>query len=241
LAADLLRRLLTALSEFVKEALQVYVEIANMRTGSFIETAHPVARHLDEPRQCGTELHLALGQLDHEVLVRAHLVAQGRQTLGQGEQVAVALLPALFAARQSPLQVLEAVGGLFEQRLEVSRDGLFAIADRTAAAQSRDARQPFLKILEEAIVCLLRLQFQESQDQRSGKAEERGAEGSAHSGERLLHPVLELGEHLGHVGAADRERTDCIPDRRHCLQKAPERAEQSEEKQEADQVWAGLL
>src|SRR5262249_1353380 len=83
LAADLLGRLLAALADLVEQPLKIDVEIADVRARRLVEPTHPVSGEIDKAGKGRTQLHLALGQLDHQALVRPHLVAKRGEPLGQ--------------------------------------------------------------------------------------------------------------------------------------------------------------
>src|SRR6185312_5135451 len=107
------------------------------------------------------------------------------EPVGQGQEVAVGGDAALLAAAEDALQVLEAVGGLLQERLDEGRHrGIAAIAAERAAGEPRIARQPFLEVVVEAILREAGLEVEKAQHERAGEAEERGAERGAHAAER---------------------------------------------------------
>ena len=96
--------------------------------------------------------------------------------------------------------------------------------------------QPFLELVVEVLLGLARLQVEEAQDQGAGEAEQRGAEGGAHAGERLQQAGLELVEDRSEVAGADGQAGDHAADRADRLDQAPEGAEQAKEDQQVAQV-----
>jgi hypothetical protein len=84
------------------------------------------------------------------------------------------------------------------------------------------------------------LQVEKAKNERAGQAEHRGGEGGAHALERTGQAFLQLIKQQHIVAGIGVERADGGADRAHRLQQAPERAEQAEEDQQADQVAGGL-
>ena len=74
------------------------------------------------------------------------------------------------------------------------------------------------------------------QHQRTGQAEQRGAERRRHALERTFDAALQLGEHRHGVARRRLQAVDGIGHGADRLQQAPERAEQAEEDQQADQI-----
>ena len=109
---------------------------------SFVESVVLTSR-LCDPLQDRPDVRLTLDQLGHEILLRAHLVGQGGKLLGQLQNVRVSRAPVLLAARKRALQFLQRIRGLLKKRLHIDRHRLITLADSAAAAQPRNARQPF--------------------------------------------------------------------------------------------------
>ena len=121
-----------------------------------------------------------------------------------------------------------------------------SIAALQVAAAARDGRavagifahrggEPVLEVGIEAVLRLARLQIEEAENQRAGKAEQRGRERNAHAAERGGEALLERIEQ-GPGVAADLETVDHLADRADGLDQAPEGAEQAEKDQEAGHV-----
>ena len=203
--------------------------------------AQVVARGLVEAGlvagQRAAQLLRGVGQRRHHRLLLLRLRGDSAQALvqqGQSARQGAALLGVL---RHRALQHVERVGGLLQQRLDVGRHGAVALgATAGPGREAGQAGQPLFQILQEAVVRLARLQFQEAHHQRAGEAEERGGEGRAHALQRLLQIALErLEQHRG-VAAVDLQAGDGLAHRAHGLRQPPEGAEQAEEDQQADQV-----
>src|SRR5208337_1750133 len=96
------------------------------------------------------------------------------------------------------------------------------------------------KLLEfgiEAVLRLPRLKVEKAKDERARKAEQRGGERHAHAGDRGREADLEIVEHRRGVGPGFHALDDAA-DRVHRLEKAPERAEQAEKHEQADEIAA---
>ena len=110
-----------------------------------------------------------------------------------------------------------------------------AIAGARRASTVRSlhgGREPVFQFGVEAVLRLARLQIEEAEHQRAGKAEQRGRERNAHAAERRGEAFAQRVEHGAGV-AADLEVLDDVADRADGLDQAPERAEQAEEDQQA--------
>ena len=173
---------------------------------------HPFAHDLLLGAHLPYELIDALGELAHRFIVAAG------SSLGTG---AVRLLQPVGQGRERALHVEH---GAVELAAHLVRAGRRGAACRR---QFGDARQPFLQLVVEAVVCMARLQIEKAEDERSGKAEEGGGEGGAHALQRCGEPVLQLLEHHHAVAGLGIERVDGRADRLHGLEQAPECAEQA--------------
>ena len=104
-------------------------------------------------------------------------------------------------------------------------------------------REPVFEVGVEAVLRLARLQIEEAQDQRAGKAEQRGRERDAHAAERRGEPLAQGFENRSRI-ASGLQRFHHLADRADGLDQAPEGAEQAEEDQQAGQIArqvAGLV
>ncbi len=199
------------------------------------------AARLREARQHRLELDLLLGQPQQQRLLGAHLVGQCAEALGEREEVGVGGDAALLAAAEDALQILEAVGGLLEQRLDEGRHpGVAGIPAQSAAGEARVTRQPLLEVVVEAVLSEPRLQIEESQHERAGEAEERGAEGGAHAAQGRGEAGFQRFEGARRIAGARGQPADHAADRLHRLQQPVERPEQSQEDEHADQIARGL-
>ena len=69
---------------------------------------------------------MAFDELDHQVLLRTHLVGKRRKPLGEREESLVGGRTSLLGIRERALEVIEAFRGLFEQGLNIGRNRLVA-------------------------------------------------------------------------------------------------------------------
>ena len=83
-------------------------------------------RTVGEPLQHRPQLELLLGEAQHQALLGAHLVGQRAQAIGQRVQRRIGGDAALLAARQDALEIVETIGGLLEQCLDIGRHRGFA-------------------------------------------------------------------------------------------------------------------
>ena len=100
----------------------------------------------------------------------------------------------------------------------------------------RQLGEPVLELLEEAVLGMSCLQVEESQHQRSGQAEQRRAEGGAHSGQGSLQIIAQPTEHLSHVAARYLQARDDLARCDHGIEKTPECPEEPEKDQQADDI-----
>ena len=149
------------------------------------------------------------------LLLLAHVADQGLNALGEARHRRRALALVLRIGRRRPC----------------------ARAPRRRGAGLRldMAGEKILQLGVEAVLRLPRLQIEEAEDQRAGEAEQRGGERNAHAGDRRRQAALEIVEHRRRVGAG-LHAVDDAADRMHGLQQAPERAEQAEKHQQADEI-----
>ena len=235
--AQLLQRILAAADGFVGQAGHLGVDVAQMIAALFIDAEAPCLHGLGQAGDHGPHFALAFGEAHHQLRFRAHLVAQPTQALNERVHLLVCLQPAVLAARDDALQIFQVVGGLFEQGLDIDGHGLFAIAHRAGAGQPGALGQPVLELVEEAVLRLACLQLEIAQQQRTREAEQRSAEGRAHAGKRFFQPGLELAEQGGDVAAGvSRQGANCLRHAADGAQQTPERAEQTQEHHQADEV-----
>ena len=230
-------------NHLLQEALEIDVQIAQMRAAGLIEAGLPGGARR-ESLQHRPHLELVFDQLDHEILLGAHVVRQCGQPLGQRQQVGRRRRPLLLAARQRSLEILQAVGGLLQQSADVGRNRLVAVHRERAAGKPGVGGKPVLQLVVKAVLRLAGLQVEKAEDERAGKTEERRAEGRTHPFERRFETAFEVVEDADHVLIGDREVADNVAHRRHGLEQTPERAEQAQEDQQADHVArevAGLV
>ncbi len=96
--------------------------------------------------------------------------------------------------------------------------------------------KPFFQLVIEPVLCPARLQIQKAEDERAGKAEERGREGRRHAGKRRRQALLQRAQHVGRIAGAHAQRLNDRTDRADGSEKAPERSEEAEEDQQAGEV-----
>ncbi len=96
-------------------------------------------------------------------------------------------------------------------------------------------RKPVFEIRIETILRLARLQIEEAEHERAGKAEQRRGKGDAHAAERRGKTAFQILEDRAGI-AADLERLNDLADRADRIEQSPEGAEQSEEDEEAGEV-----
>ena len=110
------------------------------------------------------------------------------------------------------------VGQPFERRvnLAVETSGAHGWAVGCVGADFVDgSRQPILKVGVEAVLCLARLEVEKPENERAGKAEQRGREGRAHAAELALEPAHQPLEHVARLlPLLRRQRADRLDDRR---------------------------
>ena len=119
---------------------EVDFDVADVAPGRVVDGRLTRFRRLGDAGQHRFEFQLAFRQLDHEVLLGPHLIGQCGELLGQGHGAGVGGDPAVLAPGEDALEVFEAFGGLLEERLHISRNRLFAVADGPGAGQAGEAR-----------------------------------------------------------------------------------------------------
>ena len=77
-----------------------------------------------------------------------------------------------------------------------------------------DGREPVLEVVVEHVLRLPGLEVEEAEDERAGKAEERGRERRAHAAQRRGEAGLEVLEDDAGVAGGDVERSDGVADGR---------------------------
>ena len=113
-----------------------------------------------------------------------------------------------------------------------------------AAIFAHGGGEPVFEVGIEAVLRLARLQIEEAEDQRAGKAEQRRRKRNAHAAERRGQSPSFRRIEQGAGVAADLQSVDHLADRTDGLDQAPEGAEQAEKHQQARHVArdvAGLV
>ena len=174
----------------------------------------------------------------HRVVAFAgvHLVAECAEAFRQREQRLIALPSPFLAARQNRLQRLHVLRRLLQQRLHIGRHRAFAFTAQHPGTEAGEACEPFLQLVEEAVLRLSRCQIEKAKHQRAGQAEHGGGECRAHAAQRFGKAGFELLEQRIHIARANRHAGNDVTHRGDRQQQAPERAEQSEEDQQTDHV-----
>jgi hypothetical protein len=130
IGAQFLHRRLAGALIVVEDAAQLAVQAAQMGAALLVDAEPAALDRLGEARDHGPHLRLALGQLDHELGLGPQLVRQPADAIEQGGHLGIGLHPAFLAAAHDALQILQIVGGLLQQRLDIDRDRRIAIAGR---------------------------------------------------------------------------------------------------------------
>ena len=179
-------------------------------------------------------LRLLVGPFAHDLLLGAHLPDQLVDACGE-------VLDRVAGVVVEHLE-LDLVAEIGERALHVDQGEADLRGDAGAGAggfgglQLGDAGEPILELVVEAPLRVAGLQIEEAQDQRAGEAEHRAGEGRAHALERAGQAFLQLIEQHHALAGIGVERADGGADRGHRLQQAPERAEQAEKDEQADQI-----
>ncbi len=167
---------------------------------------------LGQPRDRAAQLDGLLREPRQQCLLGAHALGQRRQTLNQRGIGGRGLFTAFLTAAKRAGEIVQPIGGALQQCLDIGRDALFALGLQRATGESCRAGQPFLQLGVEAALCLAGLKFEEAEDERSGQAEQRRAEGGRHALERAFDSLLQLGEDLDGVASGHLHADDGVGD-----------------------------
>jgi hypothetical protein len=107
---------------------------------------------------------------------------------------------------------------------------------RDVGADIGDRRQPVFQLGVEAVLRPAGLEVEEAEDQRAGKAEQRGRERRAHAAQRRRQAGPSACRARGRRRCRHRAPWMVLADRADRAEQAPERAEQAEEDQQAGEV-----